>query len=36
MDSSTLAESSINLFGPDRDTNCQLGADVDYNIGKLY
>ncbi|KAK1364212.1 hypothetical protein POM88_039773 [Heracleum sosnowskyi] len=32
MDSSTLAESSINLFGCDRDTNCQLGADVDYNI----
>ncbi|KAK1351306.1 hypothetical protein POM88_054470 [Heracleum sosnowskyi] len=32
MDSSTLAESSINLFGRDRDTNCQLGADVDYNI----
>ncbi|KAK1392204.1 hypothetical protein POM88_011260 [Heracleum sosnowskyi] len=32
MDSSTLAKSSINLFGPDRDTNCQVGADVDYNI----
>ncbi|KAK1372625.1 hypothetical protein POM88_028818 [Heracleum sosnowskyi] len=32
MDNSTLAESSINLFGPDRDTNCQRDTDVDYHI----